>query len=65
MSNKWGIKPEQAEVLFELEKMIGKSIPLVGEIEWDTVGVKIEQDNIIGLGLYKCKLITTRTKINS
>ena len=49
MSNKWGVKPEQAEVLVEIEKMIGKSIPLLYEMERDTFGVKIKEDNVIGL----------------
>ncbi len=31
MSNKWGIKPEQAEVLLELERLMDKSIQIV---EW-------------------------------
>ena len=57
MSNKWGVKPEQAEVIMELEKLIDFKIPIYfREISWDTFGVKTEEDNIIGLGLYKCEL---------
>ena len=56
MSNKWGVKPEQAEVLVELENLIGKSIPLVDEMTHFIVGVEIKEDNIIGLGLYEYEL---------
>ena len=64
MSNKWGVKPEQAKVLEELEKWMGKSIPLVDAIDSKTdityVGVKIEEDNIIELGLHNLLLLQER-----
>jgi len=41
MSNKWGVKPEQADVLIELEGKIEKSIPLVSKIKLKTIGVEI------------------------
>jgi len=31
MSNKWDVKSKQAEVLVELEELIGKSIPIISD----------------------------------
>ena len=56
MSNKWSVKPYQAKVLKELEKLLGRPILQVDEIKWDTVGFKIKENNIIGLGLFNCEL---------
>jgi hypothetical protein len=58
MSNKYDAKPEQAKVLEELEKLIGKPIPIVHKIQNTSFGVLVEGDKIIGLGLYKKKLLT-------
>ena len=58
MSKKYNAKPEQAKVLKELEKIIGKSIPQVEEIKELTFGVKIVVDNIVGLGFYNRQLST-------
>jgi hypothetical protein len=52
------VNPEQAKVLAELEKLVGKSIPSITKIGWNTVGVQFEGDTIIGLGLYGCGLTT-------
>ncbi|MFX1255417.1 MAG: leucine-rich repeat domain-containing protein [Promethearchaeota archaeon] len=54
--NKWGVKPEQAKILEELEKIIKQTIPRVSELRWDTLGIKLEDDEVIGLGLYNCGL---------
>ncbi|MFX0065164.1 MAG: GTP-binding protein [Candidatus Hermodarchaeota archaeon] len=54
--NKWGVKPEQAKILEELEKLLNQTIPNVTELRWDTLGIKIEDDEVIGLGLYNCGL---------
>jgi len=44
---------EQTKAIKNLEKLIGE-IPTVSEIEWNTFGVKVQQDNqIVGLNLYK------------
>ncbi|MFX1258962.1 MAG: leucine-rich repeat domain-containing protein [Promethearchaeota archaeon] len=58
MTEKFELKPEQARVLEELEKILGKTIPLKEEIKWDIFGVKIEEDNVIGLSLYNEGLTT-------
>ncbi|GAG86868.1 unnamed protein product, partial [marine sediment metagenome] len=52
------VSPEQTQALEDLENTIGKSIPPVKEIEWDTFGVKIEGYNVVGLGLYKQGLVS-------
>jgi len=58
MLKTFDVKPEQAKVLDELEKIIGKSIPLADDIKWDTFGVKIEENDIIELGLYNRRIKT-------
>ena len=50
------IKPEQAEVLEALELMIGKPVYPIKKIYATAFGVKLEEKNIVGLGLYKCGL---------
>ncbi len=52
---KRGTKSDKA-ILKELEQLIGKSIPAVATIEYDTFGMKLEEDTLVGLGLYNCKL---------
>jgi hypothetical protein len=58
MSKQPPISPEQTQIVKELEQHVGKSIPNVKEIEWNTVGMKVEGNIIIGLGLYNCGLTT-------
>ena len=58
MSNIPPVKPDQAHILQELEQVIGKTIPQVAAIEYDTVGVQVEGNDIMGLGLYGCGLTT-------
>ncbi|MFW9864721.1 MAG: leucine-rich repeat domain-containing protein [Candidatus Thorarchaeota archaeon] len=56
MSNKWGIKPEQAQVLMALEELIGRQIPKLEDLSALWIGVKIEDDMVKTLSLYDCKL---------
>ncbi|MFX1293561.1 MAG: leucine-rich repeat domain-containing protein [Promethearchaeota archaeon] len=56
MNKKSTIKQEESKVLTELEKLIGKFIPCIDNIEGDVVGVKVENGNIIELGLFFCGL---------
>jgi len=71
MSEKNNIRPEQAQVLKDLEKLIGKKIPQVEKLTVDrnpqnnqygldkyghTFGVTIEGNQIIGLALHDCGL---------
>ncbi|MBD3229257.1 MAG: hypothetical protein GF329_13825, partial [Candidatus Lokiarchaeota archaeon] len=58
MINKWGIAREEAEILEELEDLINRRIPVIDEIQWPFVGIKVEDKKVIGLRLCKCKLIT-------
>jgi len=44
-------KPEEYQVLRELESIIGRKIPYVNEIRYNTFGVKTKSGNVIGLGL--------------
>ncbi len=43
-------------IISELENMIGKPIPKVNEIERDTFGMVLDDNKILGLGLYECRL---------
>ena len=54
--NKWGVIPEEARVLEELEKLIGKSIPHMTEIVGGEPGFSKAQDHIVELSLDKCGL---------
>ena len=53
MTEKYGVKSEQAQALKDLEKFVGKTIPQVEEINLKTFGVKVKDKNVIGLGLYE------------
>ncbi|MFX1294723.1 MAG: leucine-rich repeat domain-containing protein, partial [Promethearchaeota archaeon] len=44
------------QILKELEQLIGQSLPRVDKIDLETVGVQVEGDSVIGLGLYDCEL---------
>ncbi|MFX1293322.1 MAG: hypothetical protein ACFFD2_00490 [Promethearchaeota archaeon] len=39
-----------------MKTLIGKSIKSIKELKWDTFGVKIAGDDIIGIALHKRKL---------
>lgn len=49
MSNKWGVKPEQAEVLKELEEILNRSIRLVNELKGNYHAITVKEDLVIGL----------------
>ncbi|MFX0069972.1 MAG: leucine-rich repeat domain-containing protein [Candidatus Hermodarchaeota archaeon] len=59
------VKPEHAKILEELEKFIEKSFPLKEEIDWETFGVKIKDNNVIGLSLYYQELSTLPESIGN
>lgn len=50
------IKDEQATVLEDIIGKKWKKIPQVNEIRWDTTGVKINDNEITGLGLFQNQL---------
>ena len=52
MTEEYKVTPEQAQALNDLEKLIGKSIPLKEDVEYGNFGVKIEGKNVIKLSLY-------------
>lgn len=52
----YGISREQSVFLEDLEKLIGKPIPLVNEINSSPSGFKVGGDNIVELGLHNRKL---------
>ena len=58
MSGKHGLNPDDAKVLEELEKLIGKEIPKIDDVNpnWDPFihGVVIKGDQITGLALFNC-----------
>ncbi|TFF89526.1 MAG: TIR domain-containing protein, partial [Promethearchaeota archaeon] len=49
---------QQKEIIENLEVSIGKSLPEVKRINYDTLGVKYDGNKLIGLGLYACGLTT-------
>ncbi len=61
MGNKWGVEPTQAEILSDLEKLIGQDLPRVDELTWQTLGVTVKGGKLIGLSLYDCRLTTVPT----
>ncbi len=65
MTENYNVKPEQAKVLEDLEKLVGKAIPQLEEIKWRTIGVIVEGDNVIGLGLYNQGLKTLSESIGN
>ena len=65
MKNKEKIKSKQAKVIKIFEKIIGRSIPIVGGIYSYTVGVAVKDSNVIGLGLYDCELTTLPDSIGN
>ncbi|MHA1311697.1 MAG: leucine-rich repeat domain-containing protein [Candidatus Helarchaeota archaeon] len=58
LESKYGVNYREAVALQELEKIIGKSIPVVNKIEWGTVGMVLSDNKVLGLGLYECGLTT-------
>ncbi len=78
MTEKYDVKRKQAKALEDFENLIGKSIPIVEEIEnvqinpgileakiEGTFGVKIEGNNVTGLGLYEQGLTTLPVSIGN
>ena len=59
MKEKHNLTPKEAKFLEELTFNTSRyeSIPRVDEVKWNTFGVKIVDNNIVGLGLYRCTLI--------
>lgn len=56
MYKKYPVKPEQAQALEDLEKLIRRPIPLKKRLPRHVPGVKIDDDNVIGLNLHHCGL---------
>lgn len=65
MLNNHRIKPKQANFLEELKNFTNKPIPIVDRIEYNTIGVKIDDNNIVELGLYDCELIALPNSISN
>lgn len=52
------IDSKQTEILQKLEKLMGKKIPLLKEIQYESFGFQTDGENVIGLGLAKLNLST-------
>ncbi|MFX1258288.1 MAG: leucine-rich repeat domain-containing protein [Promethearchaeota archaeon] len=65
MTEKFKLKPKQAKALKDLVDLIGKNIPLVEKIEYNTFGVKMEADKVVGLGLNNRGLSTLPESIGN
>jgi len=67
--NKWNIKQEQADVLKELEELIGKPFPILDYSDelwrgiYQKVGVEVESKEVFGLCLIGCRLESLPTSI--
>ncbi|MFX1259362.1 MAG: leucine-rich repeat domain-containing protein [Promethearchaeota archaeon] len=61
--NKYNLKADHLKVLKELEELIHKSIPRISEVNWGSFGVEIKDNEIVGIGLFDCKLNTLPNSI--
>ncbi|MFW9878994.1 MAG: leucine-rich repeat domain-containing protein, partial [Candidatus Thorarchaeota archaeon] len=52
----YNVTPGEIKFLLDLKNTMGISLLRVDKIEYNTIGVKIEGNNIIELGLYNCGL---------
>ena len=52
MEERENLDPSQLQILEEIEEIIAKPLELVEEIVMDTLGVKIDGKNIVGMGLF-------------
>ncbi len=59
------IKSEKAQAFEDLSKLIGKPIPQIEEIKWNTFGIKYEGGNLVGLNLYNQGLTTLPESIGN
>ncbi|MFX0064611.1 MAG: hypothetical protein ACFFC7_20755 [Candidatus Hermodarchaeota archaeon] len=57
------INRKEAIILLLLENQIGKTIPRVSRVAWNTLGFTVEDNHIIELGLYKQRLESIPTII--
>jgi len=65
MRENYRIKPDQAKVIKDLEKLIDKPIPQVKKFTWDEFGFKIEGEEIIELGLFNKELTSLPESIGN
>ena len=52
----YNVTPEETKFLLDLKNTLGISLLRVDKIEYDIIGVQIDGNNIIELGLYNCGL---------
>jgi Leucine-rich repeat (LRR) protein len=57
LKEKFRVKPEQFKVLGELQKLLIKELPKEDEIGWSDYGVKVENEEVLTLGLANCDLM--------
>ena len=57
-TNRWGVSPEEAQIIVDLNQEVEKEIPLVEEVNLQ-FGVKIKGGHIVGLNLGNCKIKAT------
>ena len=46
----------EVKVLEDIEDLIGKKLDIVDSIDWRTVGIKIKNERVIGIGFSYCGL---------
>jgi len=68
MSGKYGLKPDEAKIIEELETIADKEIPKIDNIDPNynpfAHGVVVEGDTVVGLALFDCKLKTLPESIS-
>jgi len=57
LREKFRVKPEQFKVLEELQKLLIKELPKEDEVGWSDYGVKVENEEVLTLGLANCDLM--------
>lgn len=56
LQEKFKVKPEQFQILEELQKLLVRELPKEDEIGWSEYGVKVENGEVLTLGLASCDL---------
>jgi len=59
MDNRWGVPPEEATAIMDLDHIIYNEngvLSEIGAIDYNSYGFKLEENSIIGLGAFQCKI---------
>jgi len=65
MDSEYELTPEQVNTLMDLQKIIKRPIPFANNIYPNSFGIKIENNYVVGLGLYGIGLNTLPESIGN